>query len=156
MCSLSNEIFDSFTSLCLFSSSFLLACTATWPCHCTTNIGGGRKREALNLGMRAREDSWVKTKISLDRSIHHTYKIRSWRNAFRSSLRIIERLLNCNSLNIRIRSIEWLCQRSSRARLCSNVRILKFSSEKRRYHQSPHEPFAFFSSMTDNSFDTTL
>lgn len=137
MCSLSSEIFDSFTSLCLFSSSsssFLLACTATWPCHCTTNIGGRRKREALNLGMRAREDSRFKTKMSLDRSIRHTYKIRSWRNAFRSSLRIIDRLLNCNSLNVRMRSIEWVRHRSSRA-----VRVLK-----RLYHQSLHEPLLSF------------
>ena len=61
--------------------------------------------------------------------IGSTYKMRSWRSAFRSSLRIIERLLNCNSLGSR-REI------SIESDVCVRVCLpISLGSSSARYHQ---------------------
>lgn len=107
-CWRSNEILYRASSACV--PAFLLTC-----CTSLLDLVNGRtferneksRKEALNLVNRRITDWREKLEeFSVFHSIDHTYKIRSWRSTFRSSLRIIERLLNCNSLEKRRRERE--------------------------------------------------
>jgi hypothetical protein len=90
--------------VCAYSSFFflLLVCLLDLVIVRTSEEG----RRALNLVNKRMVDSkmfirWKKNKtprLVVFFNINYTYKMRNWRSDFRSSFRISDRLLNCNSL----------------------------------------------------------
>ena len=118
------------------------AAVATWPCHCSTNVGR-KKKELLTLSRRERFDlkMFIRSKESNFKKIfsalfssslqqlinQSTYKIRNWRSVFRSSLRIIERLLNCNSLEEKKERQNWFFFPIISKQVDDDIIIVKFS-----------------------------
>lgn len=91
----------SFISLCAYS--FFLLLFFCWCVYLTLPLYERRKKEKGLLTLSTRER--LIQRCSFDKKtnlfsciIYYTYKIRNWRSVLRSSFRMIDKLLNCNSL----------------------------------------------------------